>query len=209
MLATPAKQGTKLKQGLYKGQEQLLKHSRPPFVRWVALSMVLIAGFALIACSSSADAVSNRERREVSKPVGPRVGYHAPDFSLSNLQGQQVRFADLRGKPVLLNFWATWCPSCRDELPAVEAIAREYGGSVVVLGVSVEEQPGTVAQFAKRMGLSLNILVDPDGTTAEAYNVFGLPTAYFIDKGGIIRSINVGPMGRDAFAEQISLLTSQ
>jgi peroxiredoxin len=128
-------------------------------------------------------------------PVAPQPQAVAPDFTLTALGGQPVRLNDLRGRPVLINFWATWCPACRSELPALQAAYQRYGGQVAFLGVDVKEPEGTVAAFAQQSGLTFPILLDGDGAVgSQLYQVRGIPTSLFIAPDGVVSVRQVGPL---------------
>ena len=128
-------------------------------------------------------------------PVAPQPQAVAPDFTLPALGGQPVRLNDLRGRPVLINFWATWCPACRSELPALQAAYQRYGGQVAFLGVDVKEPEGTVAAFAQQSGLTFPILLDGDGAVgSQLYQVRGIPTSLFIAPDGVVSVRQVGPL---------------
>ncbi|MEI2464922.1 TlpA disulfide reductase family protein [Niallia taxi] len=119
--------------------------------------------------------------------IGVNVGNIAPDFTLKNLQGKDVRLSSLRGKKVIINFWATWCPPCKQEIPEIEKFYQEYKGTVEVLAVNIDGgNSEAVALFTKKMNVSFPVLLDnPDGIN-EAYKVMTIPTTFFIDENGII-----------------------
>lgn len=118
----------------------------------------------------------------------------APDFSLPTLEGRAVTLSALRGQVVLLNFWATWCPPCREEMPSIERLHRELGDQgLVVLAVDVDESPRLVAKFMKDFGLSFPALLDARSEVASRYGVGGLPTTWLIDRRGRVVGGAVGP----------------
>ena len=128
-----------------------------------------------------------------SEPVGSGVGESAPDFELQNLDGQVVSLSELRGKPVLINFWATWCPSCRSQMPYLEQIYQEWSNKgLVLLTIDVGESASRVRQFMQSNNLSLPVLLDTRQVVARKYNIMGYPTTFFIDKDGIIQEKVVG-----------------
>ncbi|MBE3599493.1 MAG: TlpA family protein disulfide reductase [Limnochordaceae bacterium] len=124
----------------------------------------------------------------------PVVGSPAPDFVLEDIQGRKVRLQDLQGKPVLINFWATWCPPCREEMPHIEEFHRKYGDRVTVLGVDVGESPQKVKDFLGREKYSWRFALDESGEVMQKYLVFAIPTSFFLDKDGVIRAKFIGPM---------------
>jgi cytochrome c biogenesis protein CcmG/thiol:disulfide interchange protein DsbE len=130
----------------------------------------------------------------VSLPTGPRVGDVAPDFSLPATDGTTVRLSDLRGSPVLLNFWATWCSPCRKELPVLQAAYQPDTDDLVVLGINMRESPDKVATFAADLDLELPLLLDQEGQVSDAYQVRGLPLSLFVDRDGLIVARHVGPL---------------
>ncbi len=128
-----------------------------------------------------------------SEPLGAQVGEPAPDFKLENLDGQSVSLSDLRGKPVLLNFWTTWCDPCRAEMPYLQQVYEEWSGKgLVVLAINIGESPSEVKRFLQTYNLSLPVLLDTKEATARKYNITGIPTSFFIDKDGIIQVKIIG-----------------
>ena len=131
-------------------------------------------------------------------------GDAAPDFLLTVLDGEPVRLSDFRGKTVVLNFWASWCPPCRAEMPEFQALWEQRGpdGSddLVILAVDRirEDTVGDVADFVEDFAVTFPILFDTSNRDVEArYGVRGLPSTYFIDAGGVIRARNLGPVFGD------------
>ena len=120
------------------------------------------------------------------------VGVQAPDFALQSLAGNPVKLSDLKGKPVLINFWATWCAPCLLEMPNLQEYYEEYPGQFEVLAVNAGETERTVQKFVDDVGLSFIILLDPDGEVQQLYRIKGYPTTYFLDKDGIIRFQHIG-----------------
>jgi cytochrome c biogenesis protein CcmG, thiol:disulfide interchange protein DsbE len=135
---------------------------------------------------------------------GPGVGRVAPDFTLPLLAGGNFSLAEQRGKPVVLNFWATWCGPCQRELPAIQRATEYYGDDVVFAGVDQGETAEKVQLYVDKMGLTFAIPMDGDGEVGFQYNVKGLPTTFFIDRDGIIRSIWMGEMNSMTLAENIA-----
>lgn len=127
-------------------------------------------------------------------PPAPAVGHPAPDFDLTTAAGDTFKLSDLRGMPVVLNFWATWCPPCRAELPELEAASNRFAGQVAIVGVNQAEAPAAVQTFATQLGLTFTIPLDKDAAVSQRYFVRSLPTTFFIDREGVIRQLQVGPV---------------
>jgi len=141
--------------------------------------------------------------------VPPRLerGAPAPGFSLPSLSGgPQVSLADLRGRVVLVNFWATWCKPCEDEMPAMERLYRQlHGEGFDLLAISVDKEPQDVELFRQRLGISFPILLDPEEGAARAYQTTGFPESILVDRQGRVVERYVGPRDWDArvYADRI------
>jgi len=133
-----------------------------------------------------------------------QVGALAPDFTSQRLDGSSVRLRQFRGKPVLINFWATWCAPCQDEMPLIQRAADQYGGAgLTVLAVDYQQTDAKgMAAFLRKVGARFPAVYDPNGRIATAYGVsIGLPVSIFIDRSGKVSFIQVGQMS-DAILQQ-------
>ena len=143
----------------------------------------------------------------------PREGFPAPDFTLDTLEGSQMTLSDLRGKVVIVNLWASWCPPCRAEMPAIEQIYQEnsaQGLEVLAINTTYQDSESTAADFAQEFGLTFPILLDRDGSVSKRYQLLALPTTYFIDRRGIIRAVVPGgPMSETLIESKISDLLAE
>ncbi len=127
--------------------------------------------------------------------VRPEEGHLAPDFTLKTLEGHTVRLSELRGqKVVLINFWATWCPPCRIEMPAMQQIYSEYKAKgLEILAVNIEpDAQEEIRDFVKELRLTFPILLDPDMKITRNFRLIGLPVSILIDRQGVIRAKIVG-----------------
>jgi cytochrome c biogenesis protein CcmG, thiol:disulfide interchange protein DsbE len=134
------------------------------------------------------------------------VGRLAPDFVTPTLDGQSIRLSQFRGKPVLVNFWATWCTACRAEMPAIERVwERHRAQGFQVVEVDYQElNQAAMRSFLRDVGVHFGSALDPDGKIAAAYGVtIGLPDSIFIDRHGIIRVIHLGEMSPDYIEHQV------
>lgn len=127
------------------------------------------------------------------------TGFLAPDFTLIALDGKPVQLSALRGNPVIINFWATWCGPCRAEMPELEQVWQAYQpDGLMLLGVDQAESPATVARFRQEVvNVSFPLLLDTSSQVSALYGVRALPTTFFIDAEGRIQDIKVGgPMDK-------------
>ena len=134
----------------------------------------------------------------------PLRGHPAPEFSLQTLDGEALSLSELRGQAIVLNFWATWCPPCRAEMPELQAAYQAYrSGGLVVLGVNQAEEAPVVRAYLEELGLTFPVVLDANYEAASLYAVNSLPTTFFIDRDGIIRGMVVGQMNAALLNEQI------
>jgi thiol-disulfide isomerase/thioredoxin len=148
-------------------------------------SLSLLAGLALLGAGAlGVLALLNRP-----SPPSETMAQALPDVTLLDASGAPVNLAELRGRPLLLNFWATWCPPCDEEMPALEALQRQQGSEgVQVVTVNLQETPDVVAGYLAARGLTLPALLDRAGELATELDVTYLPTTFFVDEEGVIRS---------------------
>jgi peroxiredoxin len=165
------------------------------------LAALLVVGTAWIWASR---APSGEAQTGEALPPAPAVGHPAPDFTLTTLTGETFTLSDLRGKPVVLNFWATWCPPCRAELPELQAAAERYQGEIVIAGVNQAEPADSVAQFADSLGLRFLVPLDRDAQVSRLYGARSLPTTFFVDRDGVIRQIQIGPVTEATLTQLLS-----
>ncbi len=166
------------------------------------LAVALVGLLATQACTPSSQAVPGG-RQEAA--VGVNVGELAPDFTLNDLQGNPVALSDFRGKTVFVNFWATWCPPCRAEMPEIESLYQEYKDrGVVVIGVDIMEAQAQVRQYVQQGGYSWIFVLDTSGKVAVDYRITAIPTSFFIDKDGIIQVVAIGAMTKRAMETKLA-----
>jgi peroxiredoxin len=142
-----------------------------------------------------------------SPPAGAHVGEKAPDFTLPAIDGTTVSLGDLRGRPVLLNFWASWCEPCREQLPMLQTAHQTGNNGLMVLGIAVREARDDVIAAAAEVDLELPLLLDQTGQVRDAYQVRGLPTNLFIDGDGVIVARHVGLLDQAALDRYLASLS--
>lgn len=132
-------------------------------------------------------ATSEPAATATSLPVGPYEGALAPDFGLMDMEGNLIKLSDLRGQRVLLNFWATWCPPCRAEMPDLQSAYAKYKESgFAVLAVDFRETEEKVKKFQQAYGITFPVVIDDTGAVALAYQVRGIPSSFFIGRDGVV-----------------------
>jgi peroxiredoxin len=176
--------------------------------RW-GLIALLVAGLAWIYLTRAQDPALLVPPGQ--RPPSPQAGFPAPEFALVGMDGQTVRLADLKGQPVVLNFWATWCPPCQAEMPALQALTDAYAGrGVTVLGVNQAEGADQVRGFLQSKGIDFPVVLDADAGVSQAYRVRSLPTTFFIDREGVIDEIVIGgPLSRALLESKVQTLVER
>ena len=180
----------------------------------IVLIAAVLIGVAIITVntynSTNSKANSVGENNSSTKPIGinPNViKTKAIDFKLKDLDGKELSLSDLKGKKVFLNFWATWCPPCKAEMPEIEKLYEETKDSdLVIVAVEIGEPLSTVKTFIDSNKYSFKVLLDSDQSVASKYNIASIPTSYFIDVNGNIISKNVGAMNIDQMKGYIKTL---
>lgn len=167
--------------------------------KWIIVVIVVgLFGWALY------DFVSKEDPKELEAEVGIEKGDMAPDFELGTVDGEKVKLSDYRGEKVLLNFWATWCPPCRAEMPDMQKFHEEYGDGVI-LAVNLREtetSSSNVENFLDEYGITFQVLSDKNTVVANVYKAQALPTSYLIDSEGIIHNIAIGPLNYEAMVQE-------
>jgi cytochrome c biogenesis protein CcmG, thiol:disulfide interchange protein DsbE len=132
------------------------------------------------------------------KNAGPQIGAAAMPFELKTLDGKSIDLTSFRGKPLMMNFFASWCDPCREEMPLINDLAAKAStNGYNVLAVAVEDGRAAVTQYAKESKLIFPIALDLNSTVKRAYRIFGPPATFFIDRQGIIRDIIIGPLTQE------------
>lgn len=153
-----------------------------------------------IAEEKNTEVIAGEEAAEEDFEIA--IGKESPNFTLKNLDGKEVSLSDYRGKIVLINFWATWCPWCDKEMPDLQKLDEE-NDDLVVLAVDVMEKEETVKEYIEKGEYNFEVVLDEDGEIAKTYLVSGLPASYFVDEEGILLG---GVPGAMTYEQMISIL---
>lgn len=179
-----------------------------PFSARILYGLILLMGIIWIWVSAlPANAATSGD------VAAPQSGFLAPDFSLENLDGSTLTLADLRGKVVLVNFWASWCPPCRQEMPSLERVYQQYSQKgLVVLAVNstIQDKLSDAQDFVIANNLSFPVLLDKNGEATRLYRIQSLPTSFFIGPDGVIREVVIGgPMAEALLTSRVEKLLAE
>jgi cytochrome c biogenesis protein CcmG/thiol:disulfide interchange protein DsbE len=171
--------------------------------RWwlvLAAALPLVLGTGILVASASGAGLLT---------PAVRVGERAPAFALADLDGQPVRLEDYAGRPVLLNFWASWCVPCVTEFPLLAAELRDHADEgLAVVGIVYRDRSEAARTFGEQHGADWPLVMDPGEAVARAYGVFGPPQSWLIDPDGRVFSRQIGPYSADELAADIDRLLS-
>jgi len=149
------------------------------FKNKLSVTLSIIITITCLSFSSTASAI--------------KVKQTAPDFTLASNKGKNIRLKDLRGKVIMINFWATWCAPCRKELPLLNNLYNKYKNKgFVLLGVNIDEKSTLANKMIKELKINFPVLFDKTQTTSEAYDLKAMPSTFIIDKNGIVRFAHYG-----------------
>ncbi|MBI4295732.1 MAG: redoxin domain-containing protein [Chloroflexi bacterium] len=158
--------------------------------RWMVSGVIMAALTGLLAVQGCASSTGG-----ANLAPAPLTGRTAPDFRLTDLNGNTVTLSKLRGKTVFLNFWASWCVPCREEMPEIQKTYLKYKDKgVVIIGIDLFEPENDVRQFVRDGNYGWTFVIDKTQEVTSTYRVTGIPTSLFIDKNGVIRAMNTGAM---------------
>lgn len=178
-------------------------------IRWGAtvLGVLALGGIWIAVSQVPASATSGGEI------PSPREGFLAPDFTLETLQGETVTLSALRGKAVVVNLWAAWCPPCRAEMPALQAAYeadRDRGLEILAVDMTYQDTEQDARRFAQEFGLTFPIPMDRDGTVARQYLLRALPSTFFVGPDGVIRKVVIGgPMSEATIRTNVQAMLEE
>jgi cytochrome c biogenesis protein CcmG, thiol:disulfide interchange protein DsbE len=167
--------------------------------RWLIVGalmpLLVLAAWALLLANRSPSA------------SGAQIGLAAPDFALTNLTGEPVRLSDLRGRPVIVNFWASWCGPCVEEFPLLQsAQAAHQADGLTVIGVVFRDNSEAARAFMQRMGASWAAAMDPGEQVAQGFGIHAPPETFFIDRDGVVRGRQIGQLTGADLQRQLALI---
>jgi thiol-disulfide isomerase/thioredoxin len=158
---------------------------------WIVFSILLLTVSAAWIWLSAAPPGSTTQ----GDIPAPQKGFQAPDFQLETFGGENYTLSELRGKPILINFWASWCPPCRSEMPAIQNVYDEFrdqGFEVLAVNSTHQDNLGDAITFAQIHKLSFPILLDRNGSVGDLFEIRSLPTTFFVDRQGTIQEVVIG-----------------
>jgi cytochrome c biogenesis protein CcmG/thiol:disulfide interchange protein DsbE len=169
---------------------------------------VLVVGAVLPLVLLGLLAVVLVSRAPTSSPTA--VGNAAPDFVLADLDGNPVRLADLRGRPVIVNFWASWCGPCVEEFPLLRAAAERHAGDgLAIVGVVYQDRSEAARAFMERTGATWPAAMDPDERVATAYGILAPPETFFIGRDGTIVARQIGQFSAASLEEKVAAIIDE
>ncbi|MFC7391521.1 thiol-disulfide oxidoreductase ResA [Scopulibacillus cellulosilyticus] len=155
----------------------------------IILALVLAVGFTIYQ-------IFNKDKTV-------ETGDRAPDFALTDFNGHQVKLSDLKGKAVMLNFWASWCDPCKKEMPYIENVYKTMNKKkVVILAVNIEESHFAIQNFLSKHHITFPIVMDKNRDVTDAYGIGPIPTTFFINKDGMVEEKVVGSMPSEKYIRQ-------
>jgi peroxiredoxin len=163
------------------------------------LTIGLFMGYLIIRGSGRPS-----ESGMASRDSAPARGLPIADFELTSLSGGTVKLSQFRGQAVMINFWGTWCPPCRNEMPLLQSVYETNQPDLVILAVNVNDTVGSVERFVEEMGLTFPILMDDTGSVRSQFQVRGYPTTYFIDREGVLREQFIGELNQEQIDEYLA-----
>lgn len=184
---------------------------------WVVLSVAVLAlvigglSFKLFLSTAESSSAASSGGVVLLPSTGQRAalaaGNNAPDFTLNGLTGAALSLSDYRGQVVLVNFWATWCPPCRAEMPDMQQVYMERKDrGFTIVAVNIQEAREPISNFVGKYSLAFPIALDTAGTVSQLYGIYGLPTSYFVDRSGRIAEVHVGPLTKSDILKKVDAL---
>ncbi len=179
------------------GTEEAQRKARNRRFAWIGagvLGVALLVGFLFTSPTPEGAAVVEGKAS---------TGTTAPSVEMVGFDGETVALADYSGTPVVLNFWASWCPFCIAEMPDFEAVSNAHADQVAFIGVNLQDDAGAADSLAHETGVTYQLTRDPQGVVYSAFGGIGMPTTVFIDADGVVREVVTGQLSREALEAKI------
>ncbi|HET7377291.1 MAG TPA: TlpA disulfide reductase family protein [Anaerolineae bacterium] len=181
---------------------------------FASLLAIVIGGLLIIRpaiLTPAAAPTPTKSSTGLNGPAGHTVetGDIAPDFELATLDGRTIKLSDLRGQPVLVNFWATWCGPCKEEVPLITAAYAQHqaaGLRVLAIDTTAFDDVQAVKKFVADYQMTFDILLDTDDAVGTGWNTLGLPSSYFIDTTGKVVSMRIGQMSEQELNDSLKMI---
>lgn len=169
------------------------------------ITIIIIAVIVIIGYFAVSKTAKNQSSSNSNQKINQAASDKAPDFHLQDYSGKTVNLADFAGKPVVINSWASWCPFCREELPAFVTVQKELGNKVTIIAVDRQESLGVAKGYTDQQGTTNNLtfLLDPSDSFYQSIGGFSMPETIFVDKNGTIVDHKRGPMDVNEIRERI------
>jgi cytochrome c biogenesis protein CcmG, thiol:disulfide interchange protein DsbE len=165
----------------------------------------VLSTLLLVACTGTDPTVENPDEVEVGDGARASAGGDPiPDVLVEDFAGDQVSLADHAGTPLVVNFWASWCPPCVAEMPDLEAVSQLADGRVTFVGVNTQDTEDRAAQLVEETGVTYDLVRDPDAELFQAFGVFAMPTTFYVDATGNIVARHAGLLTREALIDDLA-----
>lgn len=171
---------------------------RRRITRWVGWGLSAVLGVVGLGL-----ALSRAPRGDGTASGTVALGQPAPDIVMTDFEGRRFELSDYEGKPLVVNFWASWCPNCAAEMPDFEKVHQAAAGEIGFLGINQSDARGPAEDLARATGVTYRLAVDPQGEIFQIFGALGMPTTAFIDASGNVVDVLVGQLSRDALTEYI------
>ncbi|HEY9077108.1 MAG TPA: TlpA disulfide reductase family protein [Anaerolineaceae bacterium] len=136
----------------------------------------------------------------------PQIGKQISSLDLYDINGRRFTIQNLRGKAAIINFWATWCPPCREEMPLLQEISEKYSDRIQIFAINNGESKELVIDYVRKNGINFPVLIDEKSVIANKFRIYNLPASYFVDPQGILRSIRVGALTKTNINEYLQTI---
>jgi thiol-disulfide isomerase/thioredoxin len=166
-------------------------------------AMTLAAALLLAACGSDPTAEVEDGAADADAGAPAAAGPSVPDLEVDDFAGEPVSLADHRGSPLVVNFWASWCPPCIAEMPDLEAVHQLADGRVTFVGINTQDTEQRAGELVQRTGVTYDLMRDPAAELFQAFEVFAMPTTFYVDAAGSIVARHSGLLTRDALIDDI------